>query len=339
MKSRGDNRSIKLRKFTRRTLTNLNTILSSVEVKNQQQFLENISELTPVFIVGLPRSGTTLLYQLLLNYFDWVYLSLSLEYLSHLPITAYKIQRLLFPQPKEFDYQSDYGMFKAQPWRFRPWSPTEGNQVWQRWFPERPTHYHSGDLSPTAVNEMRSMIAGLTAISGKPFLNKNPKHSVRLLSLSKVFPQALFIVLNRQSLYVAQSLYIARIRDRPKPDPNDDWWGARPREYMHLKDADPMTQAVGQTKAIERELVIQLQSCSSHFIKLDYQEVCQHPSQVLHHIQRVCLEHGIPLQRKRHDEPMPFPLKDERKGISESEFDRLQKLLDTDTQVLLNRLA
>ena len=108
---------------------------------------------------------------------------------------------------------------------------------------------------------------------------------------------------------------------------------------MHLKDADPMTQAVGQTKAIERELETQLQSCSSHFIKLDYQEVCQHPSQVLHHIQRVCLEHGIPLQRKRHDEPMPFPLKDERKGISEAEFDRLQKLLDTDTQVLLNRLA
>ena len=339
MKSRGDNRYLKLRKYARQTLASLNTVLSLVEAKGQQRFLQNSSKISPVFIVGLPRSGTTLLYQLLLNHFDWVYLPVSLEYFYHLPITAYKIQRLLFPQPKEFDYQSDYGIFKPQGLMFRPWSPTEGDQVWQRWFPERPTHYHRGDLSTTAIDEMRSMIAGLMTLSGKPFLNKNPKHSVRLLSLSKVFPQALFIVINRQSLYVAQSLYIARIRERPKPDPNDDWWGTRPREYIHLKDADPMLQAVGQTKALELELEAQLQLCSSHYITLDYQEVCQNPSQVLHQIQMVCLERGIPLRRIKYDDPSPFPLKDERKGVSETEFDQLQKLLNTDSQLLFNRLA
>ena len=241
------------------------------------------------------------------------------------PITAYKMQRLLLPEPKGFEYQSDYGVSAIHEFHAQPWRPIEGHQIWQRWFPEKLTHYYEGDLSPAAIDEMRSMIAGFIAVSGKPFLNKNPRHSVRLRSLSQAFPKALFIVLRRERLYVAQSLYRARILN-PKPDPNDDWWGTRPREYMYLKDADPMRQAVGQTKAIEHELKTQLQSLPNRYVELDYQQMCRNPAQVLHDVQRVCLEHGISLRRTRPDDPMIFSLQDERK-ISEAEFDQLQHLL------------
>jgi hypothetical protein len=308
-------------------IENFNKMLNVVESKIQRRFSEDSSEVNPVFIVGLPRSGTTLLYQLLLNYFDWVYLPRSMRFCYRFPVTAYKLQRLLLPEPKGFEYQSDYGAFAFHDILAQPWRPSEGHQIWQRWFPEKPTHYHEGDLSPEAIDDMRSMIAGLMAVSGKPFLNKNPRHSLRLRSLSQAFPKALFIVLQRESLYVAQSLYRARIRIRPKPDPNDDWWGARPREYMYLKDADPMRQAVGQTKAIEHELKTQLQSLPNRYIELDYQQMCRNPAQVLHDVQRVCFEHGISLRRTRPDDPMIFSLQDERKGISEAEFDQLQQLL------------
>jgi hypothetical protein len=96
---------------------------------------------------------------------------------------------------------------------------------------------------------------------------------------------------------------------------------------MYLKDADPMRQAVGQTKAIEHELKTQLQSLPNRYIELDYQQMCRNPAQVLHDVPRVCFEHGISLRRTRPDDPMIFSLQDERKGISEAEFDQLQQLL------------
>ncbi|ETX01463.1 MAG: hypothetical protein ETSY1_07350 [Candidatus Entotheonella factor] len=312
-------------RYARSIIENFNHMFSFLDANVQRRLVENRSEVQPVFVVGLPRSGTTLLYQLLLNHFDWIYLSRSMDFLYRLPVTTYKMQQMLLPEPKGFEYRSEYGTFDFHDLLAKPWSPSEGHPVWQRWFSEKPTHYHEGDLSPAAIDEMRSMIAGFVAVSGKPFLNKNPRHSMRLQLLSNAFPKALFVVLKRESLYVAQSLYVARIRERPRPNPNDDWWGTRPKEYMQLKDADPMTQAVGQTKAIERELSAQLQDFSSRYIEVDYQEMCQNPAQILNDVQATCLELNIPLRRKRHDDPMTFPLKDERKGVSEAEFDQLKK--------------
>lgn len=318
-----------VRKLAYKIFENFNQTLHRIETRTQHD-KESYQKLAPVFILGLPRSGTTLLYQLLLNYFDWIYLSASLDYFYGSPVSISRLQRFWFPKAAALNYQSEYGLSHAHSFSTKLWSPIEGHRVWQRWFSEEPTHYHGSRLSPEAVREMRCMVAGLMAIANQPFLNKNPRHCMRLLPLSQAFPEALFIVLKRDLLYVAQSLYVARIRKRPRPDPNDDWWGTKPREYLRLKHQEPMIQAVGQAKAIESELEHQLAACNNRYIEFNYNDVCREPERILHELQTTCLDHGIPLQRIRNDIPEPFSFQNEKKSISDTEFDRLRKLLGYD---------
>ena len=299
-------------------------ILEKLERESLTTFSKVAAEITPVFIIGLPRSGTTLLYQLLLNYFDWSYFTRWSNFFYLTPVAAYKLQRLLFPEPKHFAYASDYGRFKKVNFMSTAWSPVEGHAIWRRWFSQFPDDAFRGNLDCTVIEEIQSMISGFSKISGKPFLNKNGVHSVRVLALSQVFPRGFFIVLKRQSQYVAQSLYIARTRRRIK-QPQDNWWGTKPKEYEYLKNLDPLRQAVGQTRAIEAAMEREL-SCASGHIRINYQDVCEQPAKVINDIYESCVTHGIELRKKNYVEPKPFPLQNERK-VSEREFDKIKSLL------------
>ena len=299
-------------------------VLRKLERKRLKQFSQGTAEVAPVFIVGLPRSGTTLLYQLLLNYFDWSYFTRWTEYFYLTPVTAYRIQGLMFPEPRHFSYLSDYGEFKNVNLLSRTWSPVEGHAIWRRWFGQYPNGVFRDDISVNAIDEIQTMIAGFMEIAGKPFLNKNGVHCLRLFALAQIFPKTMFIVLKRQSLYVAQSLYIARTRAGRK-ESQDKWWGTKPKEYQYLKQLDPLRQAVGQTKAIEAAIAKQLSSNIRH-IAINYQDVCEQPAKVINDIYESCMTHGIELRKKNYVEPKPFPLQNERK-VSEREFDEIKSLL------------
>jgi len=293
-----------------------------------RQNSDNVHKVAPVFMVGLPRSGTTLLYQLLLNHFHWSYFTRWSDCCYLTPVTAYRIQQLIFPKPRYFEYESEYGKLKDQGYLSTVWRPVEGHRIWERWFPREPTHCYESGLSAADREEMRATVAGFVKISGNPFLNKNPRNSVRLIGLIEVFPNALVIVVKRQSLYVAQSLYIARMRRQSDgKNGNNRWWGTKPKEFINLKNLDPLRQAVGQTRAIERELKTQLLSCANRSIEVDYQDICERPGEVLAEIQTLCTKNGIELQRTGDCKATPFPIGNKR-NVSESEFDSIAKLLN-----------
>jgi hypothetical protein len=303
-------------------------MLSYIEKKLLSKYACEGTQLAPVFVMGLPRSGTTLFYQLLLNYFDWSYFTRWTHYYYRSPVTAYKMQHLLFPKPRYFEYKSNYGKFQEPGHLVKTWRPVEGHRIWRRWFPEEPTHCYRGNLSGPAKEEMLSTIAALTAISGCPFLSKNPRHSVRLLALSEALPNAIFMVVKRARLYVAQSLYVARLRRKTASrSQNNSWWGTKPSEFVYLKHLDPLRQAVGQTVAIERELKVQLLKCKNPYIEVEYSDICERPEMVLQLVQKTCLKHGIKIRRVRDVVPPSFPLEDKRK-VSEEEFNSMRNLLD-----------
>jgi Sulfotransferase family len=286
------------------------------------------SQPAPVFIIGLPRSGTTLFYQLLLNYFDWSYFTRWCDFFYRNPVIAHKIQHLLFPKPKQFAYESEYGHFKHINIMSMPWSPVEGHAIWRRWFPQFPDDVVRDRINADAETEIRSVVAGFIETAGKPFLNKNGAHVVRLSALAQIFPRAVFIVLQRQSEYIAQSLYIARVGKRQNRRENR-WWGTKPVEYDTLKYLDPLKQAVGQTQALETAMERQLLTNHRH-IRVDYRDVCEAPGKVLDKVFDACRKYGVELRRTQCSEPKPFGLQNERK-ISESEFSQIKALLFDDS--------
>jgi hypothetical protein len=174
---------------------------------------------------------------------------------------------------------------------------------------------------------MQSVISSFVELSGKPFINKNPRNSVRVAGLLETFPEAVIVVVRRNNVYVAQSLYIARVGRQPTENGSHRWWGTKPREFITLRHLDPLQQAVGQTRAIEQELRNQLLTHSGSCVEIDYDDICANPAAVLSEIQNECKKRGLQLQTTSVFRSAPFPNANSRK-VSEVEFNSIQSLLN-----------
>ena len=54
----------------------------------------------PIFILGIPRSGTTFVYQLVSHLFSTLYIDNFIEKFSSTPVTAFWVRNLIFGEKK-----------------------------------------------------------------------------------------------------------------------------------------------------------------------------------------------------------------------------------------------
>lgn len=193
----------------------------------------NAPTMTPVFILGPGRSGTTLLYKLVAAMPDVAYLSNYNHRYPGAPWSAVLARTLT----------SAYGV-KRRTWfqgegaanlsRGRPWyqqlvpKPVEGEAVYQACgVPElegldRP-------LAAAAATLLRQRFAAICAAAGQQVLvSKRTANNRRVPQLLQAFPDARFICLLRDGRAVARSL----VRVRWWADHTLFWCGRTPRELV-----------------------------------------------------------------------------------------------------------
>ena len=114
----------------------------------EQRLLECYKELKypPIFIVGPPRSGTTLLYQIIVHCFHVAYFPNIAARFYKIPVIATKIGKILF-RPYKSDFTSTYGLVKGT------MAPHEAGVIWDRWFPTEQKHGYN--YTPAAIYPMR----------------------------------------------------------------------------------------------------------------------------------------------------------------------------------------
>ena len=141
----------------------------------------------PIFIIGVQRSGTTVLDNLFTRHKD----------------TAF--------------FEGFCNKYYASPWKFwtipiqvkrykhRP--PSTEGRVWRRYFSEI-DYVDETKLTDEMRNYYYSAIkAELRAFNAKRFVNKNPSHCLRLRWLDAMFPDAMYILIRRDSKAVVNSIY------------------------------------------------------------------------------------------------------------------------------------
>ena len=156
----------------------------------------------PIFIIGVPRSGTTLLYNLMAHHKDLAWFSqydlskvFSKEFLHF-----YKLRKRLF-DIREWSY----GKRDIPNYEVLFDVPIEFPQFWehyigQDWADEK-------DVDDSSKKHLRETISQIIISKNKKrFLSKYPRNSVRIRYLNKVFPGSIFVNIVRDGRAVVASM-------------------------------------------------------------------------------------------------------------------------------------
>ncbi len=261
------------------------------------------------FVIGPPRSGTTLVYELLVHRFEFAYLSNLAHRLYRTPVAASWLGRATI--------RAWRGQFESQYGHIAGWgAPNEGGWVWDRWI------HSTGSLDAGAADRMpRRLIArtvnGIARVLGAPFLNKNVMHSVQMRLLDHLLPGCLFIEVRRDPAANVRS--IVRARERGRGPNRGEWWSVRPDGAEHHEGKGPIVEACFQIRGVRDAIEQAAREIGSHrLLTLEYGEVCADPRGALDSVHAFLASHGVDL-RQRGEVPEKFQRHGDRPLDDESE--------------------
>ncbi len=243
----------------------------------------------PIFIIGAPRSGSTLLSQVLINRYEFTHLT-NVHSLLYGAVSF--VERCFGPSWEkggEVKYVSQHGCSRGK------WAPSECGEFWYRWFRRFPPYTPAGEICDEKLDNLRKVVAALGRAGKRPMLFKNLFCSLRLRPLVQAFPESLFIVIKRDPLRIGESLLACR---KEVNGNYNKWWSVSPPEYEYLKQLAPPLQVIGQTKAIYR--LIESDSSAigkERFLNIDFEAFCDDVHSGLNHIEDFLNSHGIKLQK------------------------------------------
>jgi len=270
-------------KVKNKLLTPLNYLLNPLEnLYLNINDLDYLKSSPPVFIIGPPRSGTTVLYQLLCRHFNFGYINNFVADWYNIPITATKLYNIFSNQTNSIELISNFGK------SFKLYGPNEFGNFWYRWFDK--SHFLKN--RPEIIkSEIRLEVAGLTKIYQKPIIFKNVVTSMRIIPLSQIFKSSIFLVLIRDNLDIAQSILNAKINlfnDKSHP------FSVISSEEQLNPEIPYWKQIISQINGVYTNINSAKNSIGEEkFIFVDYKELCNNTDQVLKSIHNQLNKRGI----------------------------------------------
>ena len=238
------------------------------------------SPIRPIlFIVGAPRSGTTLLYQLIASTGQFGYINNLLAGSWEFPVVTVSLLLRNYPlyDFKLFTADSEFGATK------HPLAPHEFGYFWRRWLPIR----HSGEELVESIIEskenagvFRRCLGALEDVMQKPLVFKNLRVVSFIERISEILPMALFLWISRDSLFNAQSILIWK---RVKWGGGTKWGPIRsPIYYSLIRELDEYEQAVAEVYYAGRVIKSSLAKIHrSRYFSLNYEELCLRPHEIV----------------------------------------------------------
>lgn len=274
----------------------------------------------PVFIIGPPRSGSTLLMQVLTDAFDVSYLSNAHSRWFGAPTYVEKWLRPL-RNKRPSDYRSCHGQTSQYT------DPSECGQWWYRFFRHDPAYVTCRDVDMRGMYLFRNSIMRLTQLSGSPWFFKNLYASLRLEPIVETVPEAFFIIIKRNCLDNAHSILKARFDANSSYEP---WWSVPPPNVSDLVNSFPVEQALGQINSIHSLIERDLNrlGAARRIFRVQYEDFCGDVHGTLQRFEHFMASHGVFLKR-RFDVPGSFRL-GHSVNIPSEMYDTLQHFCSTE---------
>ena len=240
-----------------------------------------------VFVCGPPRSGTTVVAQAMARSLPVAFFTNLTAVFPRAPITA---SRLLNARPRNdlLSLCSHYGRTAGF------LAPNDGLYLWDRWFgQDRTSICHHLEESQAA--DMVSFFGAFESWSERPLLTKNNSLNAHAALVAGHLPTATFICLQRDPVFLAQSLLIAR-----RYIHGDDTTPYGLQDPEGVMTSDPVTDVCRQVRFYQILAQRQLEALGpERFRIVSYDDFCRTPrstvEMVAHDILQVPLDpRGVP---------------------------------------------
>ncbi|MFX0194923.1 MAG: sulfotransferase [Candidatus Hodarchaeota archaeon] len=250
----------------------------------------------PIFVIGPPRSGTTLVSQILLASLDLGCLTNAMAAFYLAPYFIGKLS-MLFVRSKETNFTSHYGRVKGLG------GPNEGVRFWSRWFTGDPSRHLIGGFNGKPATQLRKEIVAITHLFGKPVLFKNPYNSNRIIPLNRVFPEAIFIEVSRDLISTASSILRARI---DRYGDKTSWFGPGVVDQS-VRNIPYWKQVVEQTLRIQNSIKDARDEVGAKkFFIINYSDICKNPAREIDRIYNFLHANNCkPIRKKIQLKPLP----------------------------------
>jgi sulfotransferase family protein len=272
-----------------------------------------------IFILGLPRSGTTLLSQVIFNNLDVACTNNLIARFWDTPLSGTYLSKIVLGNVKPDSYNSKYAATDSV------LSPHEFAYFWRK-------HFLSFDVTTSypvsRVNEIdwaafQKIILNMNRIMGKGFVHKPLEiPGYYLEHFLELFKKSIYVYIKRDLEDVVVSIAKARLEHY---NVLNRWWGTYPVEYFKLADKNYAEQIAGQIYYLKK---MYDENCEKYFktnriIIVEYKDLCNDPKQLLNEImEKVKSVSGYELKQVNEMKPLkhsvPVISEDIRATLKES---------------------
>jgi len=230
----------------------------------------------PIFIIGAPRTGSTILYQILTNHLDVLYISNLVNLCRENTFLGFRLHKTFFGNKPHNCFTSRFGQTEDGGLI----APHEG-LFWYKWLPTDKHYVVPEEISPKDKQEMRDYFYAIMNFYDRPLLVKNLSFSLRLELLHDLFPAAKFINIRRNPLDT--SLSLLKARDKNKID-DQKMWSILPPGFQEKSFNNKYELIVYQIHKILQEIENRKSLFpADHWIDVNYENL-QDVSEILNEI-------------------------------------------------------
>lgn len=232
----------------------------------------------PIIVVGIHRTGSTFVSQVLADALPYAPIGNVNAIFSRSCYYAHKFLNRFKSGKRSNILQNFYGISKGF------FAIGDCYEYWDQWF--GPVHYFRPERIPTEnVEALRTNFACLEQAYGQPIICKNNRNSLLVDYFYQCFPEATFVVVERDAADVVRST-IKASEDFFK---GKSLWGLMRNDYDHRDYENLMEAASDQFLKVDRMMKTQLAGIpDERIVTVQYESFCEDPLLTVRSVAKTC---------------------------------------------------
>ena len=222
-----------------------------------------------LFIFGPPRSGTTMMAQLLIHCLDVGYIDNLIARFWKAPLQGIRLSRLLLSGRDRTSFESEYGVTSRL---------NDSHEFGYFWGPYLNDGLHLKAYDRVPWDELQYRLRQIAAAFEKPVVYKNVLVGMHLKEMFEICRNSLFIRTERDPL--DNALSVLKGREERFGD-RKHWWSTRPPGYekwLHLSYYEQIARQVTRINELHKAAVMKN---NIPVITVHYSELCDNPGKIV----------------------------------------------------------